>query len=162
MIKESNIYWFVLFLIVAIQLFVPPNIGKIYYFFIIYFVVFLFNGGFKLLINRFKKTNNPKAVYLSELFQRMDYRQFSLQLNNISVSTFLYFMYIHMMVISNAIDEPSGIKKYVYPYRGKSYFLTYREAEALHFWEFASFSLIASSIIIEVVFRFRKKRKLVH
>jgi hypothetical protein len=72
-------------------------------------------------------------------------------MNNIAVATLIYFFYIHVIVMSNANDDPSGIKLFEYVYRNKSYFMTFSEAEALHFWEYATIVLIPSSIVIRII-----------
>jgi hypothetical protein len=156
MIKKINIYWLIIVLIIAIQLIVPPNIGKIYYYFIILVIVFFINGGYNLIDLRSKNVKNQTDNLSFRSIKNPDFSLFTSLMNDIAVATFIYFFYINVIVMSNAIDDPSGSKIYECEYQSKSYFTTYSEAEVLHFWEFATIVLIPSSIVIRIINGLRK------
>ena len=156
MIKKLNVYGLIIELIIAIQLIVPPNIGKIYYYLIILVIVFFINGGYKLLLLGGKNVRNLTENSLFRSVKNPDFTLFTSLLNDISLTTFIYFFYIHVIVLSSAIDDPSGTKIYKYVYRSKSYYMTYSEAEALHFWEFATIILIPSSLVIGIIHGLRE------
>ena len=146
----------ILILIIAIQLIIPPNIGVKYYYLIIILVVFFINGGYNLIVSRYKIDKNQANRVSFYSMKNLDFSLFTSQMNNIAVATFIYFFYIHVIVMSNAIDDPFGLKLFEYVYRSKSYYMTYSEAEALHFWEYATIVLIPSSIVIRIINGLRK------
>lgn len=94
-------------LIITILLIASPNVGKKHHFLSILLAVFFINGGYKLVISGFKSNQNQSDSNSSKLIRKIDFSLFALQMNNIAVATFIYFLYIHVIVMANAFENPS-------------------------------------------------------
>jgi len=152
MLKNINTYYLgFCFLIVLLQLIIPPKLEDTYSYLLFLIGVFIVNGGYRYMMLLWKSSSKHICGIPFKYFERSDFELLTFLLNIIAVSTFFYFFYMHVTVMAGAVESPSGLKVEEYIYREKSYFMTKDEYYALNFWEFSTFMLIPFSLLVGII-----------
>jgi len=157
--NHKLIYLAVFVTLIGVHLLVPPKLesGISYLYFILGYLFIQFAFNFVKFQIKERKSKSDKIFYnLNEIGKT---KLIIVSLNSIAISTFIYFLYVHIVLLQNSSITATNGRMYEYVYREVSYYMTINENQALYYWEYSTLLLMLAYVACVFLLNGKQRKK---